>query len=312
MKNEYFSHEKALIETNDIGQDTRIWAFAHVLPKAKIGAGCNICDHVFIENDVVIGDDVTIKSGVQLWDGIRIHDSVFIGPNVTFTNDLFPRSKQYPEHYLKTVVHEKASIGANATILPGIIIGTGAMIGAGAVVTKNVPPYAIVTGNPAQIIKYVDQGNESTDSSRIIDDKTKNLQNSTVKGCELWKIPSFSDMRGGLIATEFDSDLPFIPRRCFFVHSVPSNKVRGEHAHIECSQFLIAVHGKLSVVVDDSINRQEIFLDRPNIGLLIPPGVWGTQYKFSSDAVLCVYASHAYNNNDYIREYEEFLKYKNE
>src|SRR5688500_10487184 len=136
-----FVHPHALCESAAIGDNTRVWAFAHVLPGARIGADCNICDHVFIENDVSIGDRVTIKCGVQIWDGITIEDDVFIGPNATFTNDPFPRSKQRPVAFARTVVQRGASIGANATILPGLSVGTRAMIGAGAVVVRSVPPH---------------------------------------------------------------------------------------------------------------------------------------------------------------------------
>ncbi|MDE7314530.1 MAG: N-acetyltransferase [Mucispirillum sp.] len=134
-----YIHPLADVKSKNIGQDTKIWQFCIVLEKAVIGKNCNICAHVLIENDVIIGDNVTIKSGVQLWDGIRIEDNVFIGPNVTFTNDLYPRSKKYPEKFLQTVVKKGASIGANATILPGITIGENAMIAAGSIVTKDVP-----------------------------------------------------------------------------------------------------------------------------------------------------------------------------
>lgn len=134
-----FIHNLADVQTKNIGQDTKIWQFCVVLEKAVIGKNCNICAHVLIENDVIVGDNVTVKSGVQLWDGIRIEDNVFIGPNVTFTNDLYPRSKKYPEKFLQTVVKKGASIGANATILPGITIGENAMIAAGSIVTENVP-----------------------------------------------------------------------------------------------------------------------------------------------------------------------------
>lgn len=154
--NSFFQHPQALVESEKIGNGTRIWAFAHVLPGAKIGADCNICNHTFIENDVVIGDRVTVKCGVQLWDGITLEDDVFVGPNATFTNDAFPRSKQ-PFELILTVVKRGASIGANATILPGIIIGEGAMVGAGAVVTKNVPPRALVVGNPAKVVRLLEE-----------------------------------------------------------------------------------------------------------------------------------------------------------
>lgn len=150
-----FIHEKAIVESLGIGEKTKIWAFAHILEGAKIGKNCNICDHTFIEGDVIIGDNVTIKSGVYLWNGIITGDNVFIGPNATFTNDIRPRSKMYLEESIKTYVEEGASIGANATIVCGITIGKWAMIGAGGVVTKDVPDYAIVYGNPARVERYV-------------------------------------------------------------------------------------------------------------------------------------------------------------
>jgi acetyltransferase-like isoleucine patch superfamily enzyme len=157
----YFKHDQSLVESEQIGDGTRVWAFVHILSGAKIGRDCNICDHVFIENDVVIGDRVTIKCGVQIWDGLRLADDVFVGPNATFTNDLFPRSKAYPEAFAQTIVCAGASIGANATILAGITIGAKAMVGAGAVVTKDVPARAIVVGNPARVKGYVEKEGEA-------------------------------------------------------------------------------------------------------------------------------------------------------
>lgn len=145
-------HPLADVKSVDIGDDTRIWQFCVIFAGAKIGADCNICASVLIENDVVIGDNVTIKSGVQLWDGVRIEDNVFIGPNATFTNDNFPRSKT-PYEQLNTFIRGGATIGANATILPGVTIGENAMVGAGSVVTKDVPPNAVVIGNPAKQVK---------------------------------------------------------------------------------------------------------------------------------------------------------------
>jgi UDP-2-acetamido-3-amino-2,3-dideoxy-glucuronate N-acetyltransferase len=151
-----FIHPNALVDEGArVGQNTRVWAFAHVLAGAVIGSDCNICDHVFIEGDVLIGNRVTVKCGVQLWNGLRVHDDVFIGPNVTFANDKFPRSKRYPEKYLQTTIHTGASIGAGAVILPGLTIGEHSMIGAGSVVVKSVPPRSIVVGNPATVLRVI-------------------------------------------------------------------------------------------------------------------------------------------------------------
>ncbi|MEX1829917.1 N-acetyltransferase [Luteibacter sp. CQ10] len=147
------------VQSSAIGARTRVWQFVVILPGAVIGQDCNICSHCFVENDVVVGNRVTVKSGVQLWDGLRIEDDVFIGPNVTFTNDRFPRSRVHPdEGFPQTVVRRGASIGGGATILPGIEIGERAMVGAGAVVTRPVPAGAIVAGNPARVIGQVDDG----------------------------------------------------------------------------------------------------------------------------------------------------------
>jgi UDP-2-acetamido-3-amino-2,3-dideoxy-glucuronate N-acetyltransferase len=151
----YFIHKLACVETKNIGSGTRIWAFAHILPGAVIGRDVNICDHTFIENDVIVGNRVTIKCGVYIWDGVRLEDDVFVGPNAAFTNDRFPRSRQYLDKFPETIIKQGASIGANATILPGITVGRNAMIGAGAVVTHDVPDNSIMVGNPARIIKTV-------------------------------------------------------------------------------------------------------------------------------------------------------------
>lgn len=151
-----FIHPLADVAECQIGPGTRVWQFVVILRGAKIGADCNICAQTLIEGDVVIGDRVTVKSGVQIWDGSIIGDDVFIGPNATFSNDLFPRSKQYPSQFSVITIGNGASIGANATLLPGITIGEKAMIGAGAVVTKNVPARAVVVGNPAKIVRFLD------------------------------------------------------------------------------------------------------------------------------------------------------------
>ncbi|WP_129715305.1 acyltransferase [Pedobacter sp. SYP-B3415] len=168
---EYFKHRTAEVLSTQIGRDTKIWQFCVILGGAKIGANCNICSHVLIENDVTIGNDVTIKSGVQVWDGLQVGNKVFIGPNVTFTNDLFPRSKVYPERFERTIIEDNASIGANATIIAGNFIGRNALIGAGSVVTKNIPANTIWFGNPAVHRGYItDEG--IVLSLSLIDEKT--------------------------------------------------------------------------------------------------------------------------------------------
>lgn len=305
-----FVHPQGLCESKNVGAGTRVWAFAHVLPGATLGADCNVCDHVFIENDVVIGSRVTIKCGVQIWDGIRIEDDVFIGPNVTFTNDPFPRSKQRPPAYSRTVVKRGASIGANATILPGVTIEANAMVGAGAVVVRSVPRNAIVVGNPARIVGYVDANAPPEDATLGASDSAAAasvVRPSRVRGVSLHRMFSAEDMRGKLTAGEFERSVPFAVKRYFLVFGVPSAEVRGEHAHRECHQFLVCVHGSMAVVVDDGKAREEFALDAPDKGLHIPPLVWGVQYRYSPDALLLVFASHFYDSGDYIRDYDEFL-----
>lgn len=151
-----FIHPLSDVQSKTIGENTRVWQFSVILSGAVIGKECNICAHTLIENDVRIGDRVTVKSGVYIWDGITIEDDVFIGPSVTFTNDKQPRSKVYPDQFPKMLIKHNASIGANATLLPGITIGKYAMVGAGSVVTKDVPDYAVVMGNPAKITRFLE------------------------------------------------------------------------------------------------------------------------------------------------------------
>jgi acetyltransferase-like isoleucine patch superfamily enzyme len=149
-------HSTADVQTKQIGAGTSVWQFAVILRGARIGQACNICSHVFIENDVIIGNNVTIKCGVQLWDGVTLEDNVMIGPNATFTNDKHPRSKNPDWKLERVLVRKGASIGANATILPGLVIGEGALVGAGAVVTRDVPAKAVVVGNPAVILRMLE------------------------------------------------------------------------------------------------------------------------------------------------------------
>jgi len=151
----YFVHEKALCESDKIGQNTRIWAFSHVMKDVVIGTDCNLGDCSFVESGVTIGDRVTIKNGVSVWNGVEIEDDVFLGPNCVLTNDLLPRSKVYHNENIKTILKKGASVGANATIICGTTVGEYSLVGAGAVVTKNVNPHSLVVGNPARHKYYV-------------------------------------------------------------------------------------------------------------------------------------------------------------
>jgi UDP-2-acetamido-3-amino-2,3-dideoxy-glucuronate N-acetyltransferase len=305
---DYFVHEKAIIEANvTIGKATKVWAFAHILSGATLGSECNICDGVFIEGDVALGDRVTVKCGVQIWNGIRIGNDVFIGPNATFTNDRFPRSKKHLSSHPQTVLNDGCSIGANATILPGLIIGKNAMVGAGAVVTRSVPPNAVVTGNPAEIVGY-----ENAKPSDYAEPTAENTQASKrisrVRGVTFHTLPLVQDIRGDLTVGNFPHEIPFLPKRYFMVFNVKSREIRGEHAHHKCEQFLICVSGQCRVVADDGLAREQFLLDSPTQGLYLPPMTWATQYKYSNDGVLLVFASDYYDPKDYIRNYDEFLR----
>jgi UDP-2-acetamido-3-amino-2,3-dideoxy-glucuronate N-acetyltransferase len=308
MQTGYFVHPNGLCESDKIGPGTHVWAFAHVLPEATIGRDCNICDHVFIENDVVVGNRVTIKSGVQLWDGLRVEDDVFIGPNATFSNDKFPRSKRYPDRLLRTHIEKGASIGAGAVVLPGLTIGRSAMVGAGAVVTRSVPANAIVVGNPATIVGYVDALGGKPVEEKSVALEGEGLSQTGVRGVTLHHLRTFADMRGTVSVAEFEHEIPFKPLRCFFVYGVPTAETRGEHAHLKCHQFLTAVRGSCRIVADDGEKRFEVELNRPNLGLYLPPMVWGVQYKYSADAILLVFASDHYDADDYVRDYDRFIE----
>lgn len=301
-------HPSADVQSKTVGIGTSIWQFVVVLPHAVIGPDCNICSHCFIENDVVLGARVTVKSGVQLWDGVRVGDDVFIGPNATFANDKFPRSRHYQKDVVETFVDDGASIGAAATILPGIRIGRRAMVGAGAVVTRSVPPNAIVVGNPARIIGYVGSPDIIAVTKSVVPKSVSETVNTEVKGVKIIPLPRIADIRGSLTVGDFEQDVPFSPKRYFMVFDVPSIETRGEHAHRECHQFLVCVRGSVTVLGDDGQNRIQYVLDRVDMGFYMPPMTWGTQYNYSSDAVLLVFASHHYDPDDYIRDYETFLR----
>jgi acetyltransferase-like isoleucine patch superfamily enzyme/dTDP-4-dehydrorhamnose 3,5-epimerase-like enzyme len=300
-----FKHELAVVESERIGDGTRVWAFAHILPGARIGADCEICDHTFVEDQAVLGDRVTIKCGVQVWDGVTLEDDVFVGPNATFTKDDFPRSGQHDRPLLHTLVKRGASIGGNATILPGITIGERAMVAAGAVVTRDVPPNTVVAGNPARIMGYVGAGVDDRVAVASVP-RERGKYPSKVSGVTVHRLALVEDMRGHLSVAETPADVPFEIKRCFMIFNVPGRELRGAHAHRKQHQFLTCVHGECRLVVDDAVTREEIVLDSPGVGVHVPPMVWAVQYRYSPDAVLLVLASDLYDSADYIRDYDEF------
>ncbi|MBW2421986.1 MAG: WxcM-like domain-containing protein [Deltaproteobacteria bacterium] len=305
---EPFIHPEASCQSDQIGEDTRVWGFAIVAEGAVIGGDCNISSHTLIEGEAVLGDRVTIKSGVQVWDGVTLEDDVFVGPNATFTNDPFPRSRTRPEEFPKTLVRRGASIGANATILPGITIGGNALVGAGAVVTRSVPPGAIVVGNPARIMGYVTADRSAaSDASRVVSAEDAGIHPTSVSGVALHRVALRRDMRGSLVATEFGRDVPFQPKRAFLVFDVPGSEIPRENAHRACHQFITCVRGACSILIDDGHTREELRLDDPTLGIHVPPMVWSSQFGHTPDALLHVLASHHYDANDYIRDYDEFL-----
>lgn len=291
-----YVHPQGLCESNTVGEGTRVWAFAHVLPGARIGRDCNICDHVFVENDVVLGDRVTIKCGVQLWDGVTLEDDVFVGPNATFTNDPFPRSKQYPAAWGKTTVERGASIGANATILPGVTVGAGAMVGAGAVVTKSVPPRAIVAGNPARVIGYARSGEpEPVASTRASTDLPH--------GVELRPVPLTRGLEGA--TAELARAVPFDVASCTLDFDVPA-AARRASALTAVQRFVVCIRGAMSVVIDDGARRANVELRGPDFGLLVPPRVWLSQERCAEQTVVLTFASGEASDDERITDYASF------
>jgi dTDP-4-dehydrorhamnose 3,5-epimerase-like enzyme len=250
----------------------------------------------------VLGDRVRVACGVEIYGGVRVEDEVVVGANVAFARPPLDRGAAFPP----TVIQRGALVGANATVVGGVTIGARAVVSPGAVVTHNVPANAIVTGNPAYIVGYVD-----TPPAAFGREPGKPLPagrtDTPVRGVTVHYLPVVEDLRGDLSFAEVERHVPFPVARYFVVFNVPTEEVRGEHAHKSNRQFMVCVHGRCHVVVDDGEHRQEIVLDKPNIGVHVGPLVWATQYKYSRDGVLLVLASEAYNPEDYIRDYTAFL-----
>ncbi len=309
-------HPSAIVETETIGRGASIGAFVRILNGAEIGAECELGDHVFIDANVQIGERTRIGGGARLLRGLRIESGVIVGPNAVFLEAGSDREMHFEllrrlpagATRSETVVRAGARIGAGATLLPGIVIGQAAVVEVGAVVTHDVPPYAIVTGNPARIIGYVDSLRPRLPDESASQPPLPARPGAKVRGVTLHRMPVITDLRGNLSVGEIGKELPFLPKRYFVVFEVSSREVRGEHAHRALEQFFVCLQGDCALVVDDGENREELRLDSPAIGVHVAPMVWGIQYKFSSDAMLLVLASEKYDPDDYIRDYDEFRR----
>ncbi len=261
-----------------------------------MSAVSRIDEMAHVDSSVDIPGGVHIKAGAYLSANVVLANGCRIGANATFVEGA------------QIVLKPGVQIGANATVMPGIVLAAGCEVRPGAVVSRSVPPGAIVEGNPASIVGYVDTevGPAGATLHQPLALRGATVETLPVRGVTLHHFPVIPDLRGNLTVGEFERQIPFAPQRYFIVFGVPSREVRGEHAHRACHQFLICLRGSCSVVADDAEHRVEVQLDAPSRGLYLPPMTWGTQYKYSADAMLLVFASHHYDAADYIREYDQF------
>lgn len=278
---------------------------ARIHDGASIAASAQLGDFVVAYTGAEVGERCRVRGYTQLWPGVRLEAGAELGPGVTL--------EAPADGSAGIVIGPDVRVGAGALICQGVRLGQGAVVTAGAVVAQNVPPYAIVSGSPARITDYVQNasGAPALDwHQRATFPEQPSVVPLNVGGVTLHRFKFLQDPRGDLSVGEFEREIPFLPKRYFLVMNVPSDKTRGEHAHRECHQFLICVKGSCAVVVDDLTERYEVQLDSPDMGVYLPPMTWGIQYKYSSDAVLLVFASHHYEAADYIRDYDEFVAEK--
>lgn len=250
-----------------------------------------ICRTEAIGEDVRIGAFAVVEEAAEIGDGATVGSHAVVGAGAR--------------------VGVGATVGAGAIVAAGIEIGQDAVVAEGSVVHRSVPRATVVKGNPAQISGYVGLGTGvPMEPVRQRSDRAQEapaILDAEVAGVQVHRLPAVSDLRGALVAGELEGRLPFVARRFFIVHDVPGAEVRGEHAHYVCHQFLICVSGQVHVITDDGTRREEFVLDDNRTGIYLPPMVWGTQYRYSSDCSLLVLASHPYDPDDYIRDYDLFL-----
>jgi len=247
-----------------------------------------------------LAEDCAVSPGAYIGAHVQLAEGARIGPNAVLL-DATPGTGM-------TQVKPGVQVGANAVVHAGVTLATQSVVRPGAVVTRSVPPAAIVEGNPASIVGYVDTRHDTdAEITRLASGAAPGLQPTGVQGVTFHRFPVIPDLRGSLTVGEFERQIPFTPQRYFMVFGVPNREIRGEHAHRVCHQFLICVRGSCAVVADDGHQRVEVMLDAPELGIYLPPMTWGIQYKYSEDALLLVFASHHYDAADYIRDYDDFL-----
>lgn len=294
----------ARCDARTVGEGTRVGAFAVVEDGATLG------------RDVVVGRHVIVTAGATLGDRVVLGDGAFVGGLATVEDDAALGVRTVLGSAVDgagaAVVRAGARLGDGAIVSPGAEVGARAVVSPGAVVDRSVPANAVVAGNPAAITGYVGFGEQRAMEPVRHGEVPPpgpdgDVLDSVVAGVQLHHLPEVRDLRGSLVAGELAQRLPFVVRRYFLVFDVPGSEIRGEHAHFECHQFLVAVAGELHVIADDGRSREEFVLDDRRTGLYLPPLVWGVQYQYSRECVLMVLASHEYDSTDYIRNYSDYL-----
>jgi acetyltransferase-like isoleucine patch superfamily enzyme len=289
-------HPAAVVECRSVCEGTSIGAWSRVGPEVEIAGPCAIGEHTLLEGRIRIAAGAAVGSHVYLRGPLSIEPGVSIGPQCCVDANTGA----------EIVLGEGAVLGAAAAVWPGVTVGRRARVEPGSVVTKNVPAMAVVAGNPAQIVRYsgVPSAPPQAHTAALVDESAA----AAVRGVTLRRLPLYEDLRGCLTFGEAARHVPFPIRRYFLSFGVSSEQVRGEHAHRALHQFLIAVHGRVHIVADDGVHQADFLLDRPDIGIHIPPMTWSVQYRFSADAVLLALCSENYDPADYIRDYAEFLR----
>lgn len=288
--------------TPHIDPSSQIAADVQVDPAARIGPNCHLRGRITIEAGAVLVGGITLIGDIHISRDARLEPGVCLAATRQVNGDADRQVR----------LGAQAHIGAGTVLYSGVAVGHGAWVAPGTVVSRNIPPHAIVSGNPASITGYA----QDTSPSRLVASTVAaqadqpGTQACQVEGVTLHHFAHIHDLRGDLTVGEFERNVPFQPKRYFIVFDVPSTETRGEHAHRRCHQFLVCVAGSVSVVVDDGQRREEVLLDRPNMGLLIPAGIWGIQYKYSPNGTLLVFASDYYDATDYIRNYDDFLAFR--